>query len=79
MTVYGPYWTDAYEPICGPCYNVVCAQFGCQKIGRRNYVPTWSPPHQPFYPVGCICPPTSEKTCESAVCPRKNHTKEQEI
>lgn len=23
--------------------------------------------------MGCICPPTSEKTCESPICPRKNH------
>jgi hypothetical protein len=21
--------------------------------------------------VGCICPPTSEKTCENPTCPRK--------
>jgi len=32
--------------------------------------PTWP---QPLYshPVGCICPPTSEKTCENPTCPRK--------
>ena len=23
--------------------------------------------------MGCICPPTSEKTCESRICPRKDH------
>lgn len=22
-------------------------------------------------PMGCICPPTSEKTCENPMCPRK--------
>jgi hypothetical protein len=25
--------------------------------------------------MGCICPPTSEKTCESRICPRKDHLK----
>lgn len=29
----------------------------------------------PTPPLGCICPPTSEKTCESVICPRKNHLK----
>lgn len=24
-------------------------------------------------PVGCICPPTSEQTCQSALCPRKGY------
>jgi hypothetical protein len=33
-------------------------------------------PPQPMQPMmGCVCPPTSEKTCESPVCPRKNHFK----
>lgn len=27
----------------------------------------------PTPPAGCICPPTSEKTCESLICPRKNY------
>ena len=26
----------------------------------------------PTPPTGCICPPTSENTCESLMCPRKN-------
>jgi hypothetical protein len=31
--------------------------------------------HVPFtlQPMGCICPPTSEKTCENRICPRKDH------
>jgi hypothetical protein len=32
-----------------------------------------SPPVPAFNSPGCICPPTSEKTCESPTCPRKNH------
>lgn len=40
--------------------------------------PICNPRHDLFQPVilggpqrGCICPPTSEKTCESETCPRK--------
>jgi hypothetical protein len=29
------------------------------------------PPAPTFMPMGCICPPASEKTCENALCPRK--------
>jgi len=29
------------------------------------------PQAQVFHPPGCICPPTSEKTCEAPTCPRK--------
>jgi hypothetical protein len=29
------------------------------------------PPTPVFHPPGCICPPTSEKTCEAPLCPRK--------
>lgn len=39
---------------------------GCQcgwKLGPLTYVP-----HQP----GCICPPTSEQTCQADFCPRKS-------
>ena len=24
-------------------------------------------------PTGCICPPTSERTCQNPKCPRKDH------
>lgn len=24
-------------------------------------------------PRGCVCPPTSEQTCQGPLCPRKNH------
>jgi DNA-directed RNA polymerase alpha subunit len=30
-------------------------------------------------PFGCICPPTSERTCESPTCPRRNHTRVAEV
>jgi len=53
-----------------------CISFPCPLCYPNGY------PAQPFYhlppaPIfsspGCICPPTSEKTCESPICPRKNH------
>lgn len=25
-----------------------------------------------FIPQGCVCPPTSEQTCENPMCPRKD-------
>lgn len=28
-------------------------------------------PAAPYRPMGCICPPTSEKTCENPMCARK--------
>jgi len=34
------------------------------------------PPVPTFTPQGCICPPTSEKTCESLCCPRKSPFKQ---
>lgn len=34
--------------------------------------PNWPQPlYQTAQPMGCICPPTSEKTCEAPLCPRK--------
>jgi hypothetical protein len=37
-----------------------------------NPQPVYQLPPQPmFHPPGCICPPTSEKTCEAPLCPRK--------
>ena len=29
------------------------------------------PPQAPVIQRGCICPPTSEKTCEAPMCPRR--------
>lgn len=41
----------------------------------RGVATSW-PPQQPLQlqpaPMGCICPPTSEKTCENPICPRQN-------
>ena len=38
-----------------------------------------SPPqplNRPTTPTGCICPPTSEQTCEAPSCPRQNPYKQ---
>lgn len=37
----------------------------CYPEGPALYVPT--------VPPGCICPPTSEQTCQSKACPRRDH------
>jgi len=45
---------------CGPrCYNRTA-------ITSANTVPAVLSPVK-----GCICPPTSEQTCQAADCPRK--------
>ena len=42
-----------------------CVLRGCQQaMSHQQYV---APPR------GCICPPTSEQTCQSPTCPRKDH------
>ena len=48
-----------------------CAYADCINNQYRNTLP------QPVWnlttpPPGCICPPTSEKTCENSFCPRKD-------
>ena len=59
---------------CGPCANVLCSQYGCQR--QRDMERTFQ--HQINKPIfqqkifiGCICPPTSEQTCQNPACPRK--------
>lgn len=54
--------TDGYCPTCTP---------------RPVYAPNTYPlpvgaQPWPFPPPGCICPPTSEQTCQSPACPRKD-------
>lgn len=46
------------------------------------YYPQWPTQTQDYSvatPVGCICPPTSEQTCENPTCPRKNPFKQDRI
>jgi hypothetical protein len=45
--------------------------------GARPQPPqvAYPPPAQPL-PLGCICPPTSEKTCQSPMCPRRSPVQE---
>jgi hypothetical protein len=53
---------------CGPCGNVLCSQYGCmkQRYSQPSFAPVFSAP-----PQGCICPPTSEQTCQNPRCPRQ--------
>lgn len=47
-----------------------CTGYPCPICYPPNY---YTLPPAPTYTVspGCICPPTSEKTCENPMCPRK--------
>ncbi len=51
-----------------------CGICGVKNFGRNQTTPTFCFPSTFGPPMGCICPPTSEKTCESPICPRKNHS-----
>ena len=46
----------------------------CWRCGRglplNTTIPAYQAPHQ-----GCICPPTSEQTCQNPYCPRKDVSK----
>jgi hypothetical protein len=55
-----------------------CARLECQTtggcahrgpLGQMCYFP--APPAYTERPMGCICPPTSEQTCQNGLCPRK--------
>jgi len=48
----------------GQCMDYHCAMYGCRK--RQNHHMAIIP-----QPQGCICPPTSEQTCQNPRCPRK--------
>lgn len=64
------------------CANYACTLYGCQGYCRGytmtryyNTVPyQWA--QWPVQQPGCICPPTSEQTCQAATCPRKAPAKE---
>ena len=58
-----------YAPTCC-CSDPDCRLHGCKAM-RQNYtMPSlWSIPHAP---VGCVCPPTSEQTCQRPNCPRRD-------
>lgn len=47
----------------GQCMDYHCVMYGCRK---RHPIGIIYPQQQ-----GCICPPTSEQTCQNPTCPRK--------
>lgn len=49
-----------------------CSFADCGLNPNRITYPGALPAPQQTTPLGCICPPTSEKSCESPICPRKN-------
>jgi hypothetical protein len=61
-----------------------CIAYPCQKTASGHCPvcnpPIYTLPPAPTYasyslPQGCICPPTSEQTCQNPACPRKDHSK----
>lgn len=64
----------SYVTCC--CSDPDCIANGC-KLARQAQRPLHHPPqspsiYAPLLPKGCICPPTSEKTCQAKDCPRKD-------
>lgn len=55
-----------YDPCAaGQCTDYNCALYGC-KYRRGHHMAIIPPIMQ-----GCICPPTSEQTCQNPHCPRQ--------
>ena len=52
------------------CSDPDCRLHGCKSM-RQNFATIQSPWTIPPTLVGCICPPTSEQTCQNENCPRK--------
>lgn len=61
--------------ICGYCGRPISGQ--ASAIGNAFFHPACTQPPKAEIggftrtPIGCICPPTSEQTCQRADCPRK--------
>ena len=50
------------------CICALCENPGLAALFSRNHRIRGRLPPAPF---GCICPPTSEQTCQNPTCPRK--------
>jgi hypothetical protein len=65
------------EPIicgCGLRAGQTCSQQPCLRVYWSALSPKVTvTPWPSLHTVGCICPPGSNKDCESPVCPRKPH------
>jgi hypothetical protein len=57
-----------------PTHGLTCGNY-CARC--QGAVPQYPGFYQslPVQQQGCICPPTSEQTCQSPTCPRKNPLK----
>lgn len=62
------------------CIRMECqTSTGCVHRGQLGQMCWFGDSQQPMtifayppIPLGCICPPTSEQTCQNIMCPRKN-------
>lgn len=58
-------------PQCGAPGRVPCNSSVCPYAPPRSIIK--------LTPPGCICPPTSEQTCQNPTCPRRNHLAQSEV
>jgi hypothetical protein len=66
-------------PKCNLRSGQTCSDQDCPGIPKRRLMiqPLPDPALRGISSVvGCICPPTSEQTCQGPLCPRKNHLKD---
>lgn len=57
------------------CADRECRLYGCKLRKEQAAYPRWPDHDQTLKPApvqGCICPLTSEITCENEMCPRKS-------
>lgn len=66
MTASGVVGTIANGLICPRC--AVWIAPGATHMCPMTSPAVWSLPQQP---IGCVCPPASNLTCENPICPRK--------
>lgn len=60
------------EPLC-PCRMRAIRQEGGRYVEHIDHGPVDQVGKIDFEPIGCICPPTSERTCANPKCPRQDH------
>lgn len=59
----------------GGCLDPHCPNRVLGPLGPQPMQPMTPGLAPLFAPVGCVCPPTSEQTCENPACPRQNPLK----